>query len=1086
MCQGLRIFNRLFLQFALILWAGILQVNGQNYHFDKFTSKDGLIQSNARGMLQDSNGYLWIATDGGLSQFDGKKFNSYSTNNGLKQPSVQTICKDQSGNIWFGHTTGNLGYFDGKSFHYPITDSLLLKHRIYHLFCDKEGYIWVSTIGAGVFKISPKNFKVVQQFSEKENLCDEVFRTIQRKNGTIWFVTRIGIKQLNPKNNEITFFKPSGLPFYNYTSMLEDHENNLWFGSEANGLIKYSFSSNTSQQYDFEGGQVSGFVVDLMLSSDSSIWAASWAEGSQAGGLIRVKGKDIRILTKHNGLPGEKAISIFEDKEKNIWTGLFNSGLCKFKGFAFSHLGKEDGLRNTVINSILRQEKNLWVGTDFGLFIYQKNINQSFRLIKEINTLNDLGSNQITSIIEHGDKIIVSTFKGKIGFYNANNFGFEFSILIRKNWINTLAIDQNQLLWIGSADGVTTYNFQQKEFNEVPFFDDKNVLKIFPDSKGRIWFGSREGGGFILDGTEYISFNQIGIKHRSPTTIFQDITGKIWIGTEGGGLYSGAPNNFSKIGIKQGLPSDYINFITSDLGGNLWIGTNKGLGQILAAKNQIKLFQETEGFIFPETINNSVFREENGVLWFGTNNGIIILNTNENNFYTPPPRVLITSFQIYSTNFKINGNHSLSHNQNDITFHFKAIAFKNPYRIKYIYQLKGYDDGVLTSNQENIHYTNLPAGNYTFTVSAITEDGVKNPREATFSFEINPPFWKTKWFIFLLVFTGFVSVYLTIFLRTLNLRRAKEKLEIQVKERTNEIELKNFTLQKANLLISNKNKEITDSINYAKKIQEAILPSKNLLVELFPESFILFKPKDIVSGDFYWFSHLSNQSSLLAGLTGATENVRLLQKPVPEKDLVILAVADCTGHGVPGAFMCMIGTSLLNQIVQENEDSPPSTILTLLNTGIQTALKQTQSETQDGMDIALCIIDRRNKTISFSGAMRPLYIFRKSENENSTFEELKPDKNPIGGIHGRTDKKFTLQTKSYKQGDSIYLFSDGFADQFGGENGKKLMTKKFRELIVSVQHLNMEAQCFYLENFMEKWKNGYDQVDDVLIMGIRF
>jgi serine phosphatase RsbU (regulator of sigma subunit) len=371
----------------------------------------------------------------------------------------------------------------------------------------------------------------------------------------------------------------------------------------------------------------------------------------------------------------------------------------------------------------------------------------------------------------------------------------------------------------------------------------------------------------------------------------------------------------------------------------------------------------------------------------------------------------------------------------------------------------------------------------------MNEDGVKSKQDSIFSFEIAPPFWKTKWFIFLVLFSISVSIYLFIFFRTLNLRRAKEKLEIQVKERTNEIELKNFTLQKANLIISNKNKEITDSINYAKKIQEAILPSKNIIKELFPESFILFKPKDIVSGDFYWFTHLSNQNPLLAGLTGATENPRLMQKNEIGKDVVVVAVADCTGHGVPGAFMCMIGTSLLNQVVQENIDGLPSSILTMLNSGIQTALKQTQSETQDGMDIALCSIDRKNKSISFSGAMRPLHIFRKKivdGKQTVEFEEMKPDKNPIGGIHGRDDKHFTQQNTTYQIGDTIYLFSDGFADQFGGENGKKLMTKKFRELVSGIQHLTMEEQYFYLENFMEKWKNGYDQVDDILIMGIRF
>ena len=1069
---------------AIVLMTGFFSVKGQTYHFEKFTSKDGLIQSNVRGIVKDKNGFLWIATDGGLSQFDGKKFISYSTNNGLKQPSIQSICSDKNGNIWFGHTTGNIGYYDGKKFNYPFSDTLILRHRIQHLFCDSEGKIWASTIGAGVFLINPKNLKTIKQFSEKENLCEEVFRTMQGSDGKIWFVTQIGIKQFDKKANEIKFFKPAGLPFYNYTCMLEDFEGNLWFGSDANGLIKYNVKDNSSQQFEFDNGQISGFVVDLMLASDSSVWAASWAEGAQAGGLIRVKGNDLKILSKHNGLPGEKVISVFEDQEKNIWAGLFNSGLCKFKGFAMAHLSREEGLKNTVVNSIFKERDRIWCGTDFGIFIFKETGSQT-RLFREINTMDDLGSNQITSIIGWKEKIIVATFKGKIGVYNKESLKLEYFIQIKKSWINTLAVDHDELLWIGSANGITTYNFGNKEFKEISTFEDYNVLKIFPDQKGKVWIGCREGGLFFFSKGKFNSLNRKeGIEHKSPTSIFEDRLGNIWIGTEGGGLFQHQGETFKKFGLKEGLPSDFINFITEDLYGHIWVGTNKGLGEINLQTKEIKIYQEPEGFIYQETLNNSNFRDEKGSLWIGTNNGVILLNPKEIIRNQQAPGVIITHFQIYSSNYSLK-NQTLSYDQNDITFHFKSIALKNPQRLKFQYQLKGYDNKILISQQENVHYTNLPPGQYSFIISAINEDGVKSREDAVFEFEIRPPFWKTNWFIFLSLFTGLVSIYLIIFFRTLNLRRAKEKLEILVKERTNEIELKNFTLQKANLIISNKNKEITDSINYAKKIQEAILPSKNLLTELFPESFILFKPKDIVSGDFYWFSHLSNQNPLLAGLSGATENVRLMARPDSEKDHMVIAVADCTGHGVPGAFMCMIGTSLLDQIVHENEDAPPSTILTLLNQGIQNALKQSQTETQDGMDIALCSIDRKNKILSFSGAMRPLYYFRNLDGK-ITFEEFKPDKNPIGGIHGRADKKFTLHTTPYQKGDTIYLFSDGFADQFGGENGKKLMTKKFRELIVSIQHLKMAEQYYYLENFMDKWKNGYDQVDDVIIMGIRF
>jgi|GEM_PF-1934960 len=285
----------------------------------------------------------------------------------------------------------------------------------------------------------------------------------------------------------------------------------------------------------------------------------------------------------------------------------------------------------------------------------------------------------------------------------------------------------------------------------------------------------------------------------------------------------------------------------------------------------------------------------------------------------------------------------------------------------------------------------------------------------------------------------------------------KEKLEIQVKEKTAEISIQKDEIERKKNALEQKNKEVTDSINYAKRIQTAILPKKSELKNTLPNSFVLFKPKDIVSGDFYFFSQNDGN--------------------------IFLAAADCTGHGVPGAFMSMIGTGKLSDAVQKSDT--PGEVLKLLNQGIKISLHQTLDveSTRDGMDIALCSISKDTSGVRFtySGANRPLWIIRKGSKE---IEEIKATKKAIGGFT-EEEQHFETHHIELNEGDTFYLFSDGYADQFGGDKGKKLTTKTFKDTLLSLQDKAMQEQEHELEAFIEKWKGTEEQLDDILVIGVR-
>jgi two-component system, sensor histidine kinase LadS len=276
------------------------------------------------------------------------------------------------------------------------------------------------------------------------------------------------------------------------------------------------------------------------------------------------------------------------------------------------------------------------------------------------------------------------------------------------------------------------------------------------------------------------------------------------------------------------------------------------------------------------------------------------------------------------------------------------------------------------------------------------------------------------------------------------------ELEKQVKERTREI-----NQQKEEL--AEKNKEITDSIRYAKRIQQAILPSGEYCSSVMGEHFILFLPKDIVSGDFYWL-HNDGQK-------------------------IIWAAADCTGHGVPGGFMSMIGNSYLNEIVIENKINSPDKILNTLRSKIINSLEQKGSEVKqrDGMDISLCVLDKENNVLEYSGANNPLWIWKKNTN---IIEETKADKMPIGSYTEEL-KPFTLHRFNLEKGDIIYCFSDGYADQFGGPKGKKFKYSQLKEILLSVSDKTMTEQKEILHSAINNWKGNQEQIDDICIIGIR-
>jgi len=282
----------------------------------------------------------------------------------------------------------------------------------------------------------------------------------------------------------------------------------------------------------------------------------------------------------------------------------------------------------------------------------------------------------------------------------------------------------------------------------------------------------------------------------------------------------------------------------------------------------------------------------------------------------------------------------------------------------------------------------------------------------------------------------------------------KSQKEIEIHQ-LRHIELKNAYTQ-----IENKNLSITDSINYAKNIQTALLPSIEYIESIIPDSFILFKPRDIVSGDFYWLNKVNNK--------------------------IIIVAADCTGHGIPGAFMSMLGISFLNEIVNKNKITQPDLILNELRKMVINSLNKTDREVKDGMDIALTAINTESLELEYAGAYNQLFVYRPIiETGKSEFFEIKADRMPIGK-YIKDEVPFTNKLFQLQKNDTIYMFSDGYPDQFGGEKNEKFKLRRLKELLNEIQRNSMVKQKEILEEILNTWQGDEEQTDDIIVMGIRF
>ncbi len=1068
------------LPFCFACIAGILicsPIFSQRYNIQAIGVEQGL-QSQVLTIFQDSRGFLWFGTNGGgVSRYDGKAFVHYTTSQGLSSNKVRAIAEDKNGHLWFGTDGGGIDRFDGKNFFQFTTKNGLVNNDVKTILCDKTGTLWIGT-GAGVMYFSKGQFIF---FDQQDGPGEAETRALfEDRSGNLWIGTDVqGVYRYDGKVILHLDFE-SGLPTNTIYAITQDGEGNMWFGTFGFGLVKYDGTNFLS--YSEKQGLRGRSIYSMILDSQGNIWA-----GTYGSGAARFDGTVFANFTIEEGMTNNIIRSVCEDMNGNIWFGTYGGGANKFDGKRFVHFTRKEGLVDNAVRSMTEdKDGNFWFGTVNGVSKYDGKEFTSFGVTEDIPGPNDISGSVVRMVYkDKPGNLWFGTDRG-LDKYDGTRFTHFLTDARSTGMIvRSMIEDKNGTYWLGlDKSGVQVLNGEiLTRYSLKDGFSNMAVFDIHEDGDGTIWLGTAGSGVFIVEGYDK---NKMPVFKRPPlpgydstyiTSIAEDRFGNMWFGTADIGLIRLSGNKIILFDEADGLASNAVVSLVLDKDGDLWAGTYKGLSQLNfdddGGIRQINNFAKYEGFAGVECNPNSAYRDSKGRLWFGTASMLTRYDPGEHSRNNTVPIVHILGIRILFEKTKWSDHTDsispwnllpndlvLPYDRAHLTFNYVGINFSTPERVRYKIMLTGLEEdwSPLTSMSE-ITYSNIPPGDHTFRVIAVNEYG-RAGKETSFSFTITPPWWRTSWFLILSCTAAISGVVLFIRVREKNLVREKRVLEHKVAERTVLLQKQKDEIEFQKKEIEEKNKDITDSIHYAKRIQTALLTGEAYLNKHLPAHFILYKPRDIVSGDFYWALNVRN---------GKGNNI-------------LLAAADCTGHGIPGAFMSMIGISFLNELTIDSHITQPDDVLNLLRQNIIKSLNPEGSseETLDGIDMAFLRIDLEKMSIEYAGANIPVLIAG-----NNKIDYMQPDKFPIGKYSG-TESKFTLHTRKLIKGERLYIFTDGFADQFGGPKGKKFKYKQIEELLISIQRKPFNEHRSILEKRFTDWKGSLDQVDDVMVIGLEW
>lgn len=1018
--------------------------SAQQYNFRNYGPEDGLVHAEVNQVIQDSRGFIWVATSSGVSQFDGQSFKNFSSENGLSSGSVVALAEDSEGRMWVSVLGKGIDIIDDGTIKH--LDLALPSNEVSAMIQTDEG-MWLGTFQGACLVTGDSILKTLT--SEDGLSANNVHSIFQDSKGSIWFGTfGGGISKLHSEGFT-SYHVGNGLVNNYVTGVIEDGHGDLVISTLGGVSIfkRDQFINITRNQ-----GLINSQTNAMSIGPRNRTWLASF------DGMTVMDRSGAIHLTTENGLPHNEVSSVIHDDQGNTWMGT-KSGLSRLNDLQFSYLniGPDEDLEIEP-TSFLVMDSTTWLSNEVG-GVYHHDGTGFIPVIDDL----DLLDHPISSMVKTDEGTVwvgTSDFSGLISIKDQQLSIYADEFGLADNNINCLEITSGDDLVIGTPNGLSIYNgeFEMVMLDADP--DQSNVTAICISDQDTWAVGMFDGSIFTGNRHDLKAIGHDSIDHEINDLEF--ISNGIVAATEGAGLYFFG-DSLIHLTDSTGLSSNYVRAVAVR-DDELIVSTSKGVDVIDPSTWAVtESYNRGNGLKWTDSQVNALEIDGNKV-WVGTASGAILMNRKERKQDLGSPRIIMKGLQLFYKDVNWAGenretdpetnlpqNLELSYSKNYLRFQFVGIEHQNPEYVSYQWILEGFETAwnpPTTIAQAN--YPNLPPGDYVFKLKACSFQGSCSENEVEYAFSINPPFWQTTWFYVLLLVIAVAGTYSFIKYREKKLIQEKEVLEATVEERTKE-------LREQKEIVEAQHEHITEGIEYARNIQMAILPSANEMEDAFEDHFVLYSPKETVGGDFYWM--------------------------FKKGDEVCAAAVDCTGHGVSGAFMSMIGSDLLNQIVIENEITDPEKILAEMDKGIVLAFAQSaqEFESDQGMDLCLVRINTKTSQVDYAGAQRPLYIISDSE-----LQEVDGDKAGISSRKSEEEKVFTNHQLNLKKGDQIYMTSDGFADQFGGPKCKKFMTRRLKETLLDNQELSMKDQGAGLKKALDDWLGtDNNQIDDIVVFGIK-
>ncbi len=1040
-----------FILFFLFLAFNSHHINAQTFMFENYTEKDGMAQDFIYTINQDSHGYLWIGTGDGLCRFDGKEFTTFTTNDSLSENVITASYEQPNGINWFGHMQGGITKFENGKFQ-KIKGETEINSQVVTIY-GINNQVYFVTQNDGLFLIEHDEIIFIGKFGleiiTSLFIIDESNIFIGASNGLSHIVKDKVWEEKKRYLTEASINSISGLRT----------ENVFIVGLESGGISKVQLKNGQLefQRWDHNKGFENMIIKSVFEDKQGSLWLLT-----EGNGVIKIDidENNMSEFTKYNeetGLKSNYIHCLFEDFESNMWFGSFGSGLSKLTTDFFTFYEKD----SMNVYAYLRHNKTQWIGIEKGYIERETNLIDSKKLY---DARNGFVNDKVISFYKSDNKLWIGTYQN--GLYvqdltskNINKINWPYSSLHHR--VNQLIV-VDDIVYAATNGGLVIYNSKFKTHKLLTTKDglDHNAIKsIHLSHDNKIYLGMRSQNLYTLENNKIVEMRIVENGEIEIIDITEKGNGNLLLATSENGIFEITNDQVIRYTNEDGLKSNYTYAIDIDANQNIWIGHRNGLSKINTTDSTINLFDNNLG-ISGQVNFGAMYLDTKNNLWIGTDAGLIKYDPSKEKPNNIGPKVNLLNVLVNDKPYDVTETIELPYGNYRIEFEYIGISFKNPEHVNYRFILEGHDGEYSNLSKENrAMYGKLSDGEYDFKVKAFNKDKFSNEVITLIKIVIAPPFWK-RWWFFVLCTIGIISaVWLFDRIRSKRLRRQKQKLQEQLTIKTKEV------VEKADK-IEEINKDITASITYAERIQSALLPTKDYLTQYLPGSFVYFLPRDVVSGDFYFVRKFENK--------------------------LIIACVDCTGHGVPGAFMSMIGSVTLRNIYKSMEATKiwltPEQVLEKLDIEIKTILKQKEQEqdasdfyrSSDGMDLCISEINLDTKEVLISSAKRH-YVIKK----DGEFVTHGGDKRSIGGDY-EIFHNFTLNRFHLNKNDTLYLFTDGFPDQFGGEKGKKLKVSGVKSMILEMEsNKNINKEQF-VKNHFETWKSDIFQIDDVLFMGIEF